>query len=68
MMLYPSLPQLLNQVNSRYMLVNVIAHRARSISQDAEDQGTPLNEKPVSIAIGEIASDELKIQYDNSKF
>ena len=53
-MLYPSLSSLLEKVNSRYMLVNVIAHRARIIAQKAEDDGTPLNEKPVSLAINEI--------------
>lgn len=55
MMLYPALNQLLEQVPSRYMLVNVIAQRARQISVDAEDQGCSLEDKPVSIAIREIA-------------
>ena len=56
MMLYPSLPELLEHVNSRYMLVNVIAQRARELEAEAEEDGTPLNKKAVSCAIDEIAS------------
>lgn len=56
MMLYPTMPELLKNVdNSRYLLVNVIAKRAREIAADAESRGVPLNDKPVSIAIKEIA-------------
>lgn len=55
MMLYPAMKDLLKQVPSRYQLVNVVAHRARQISADADEQGTPLDDKPVSIAIREIA-------------
>ena len=36
MMIYPSMPMLLEKVNSRYLLVNVIAQRAREISIEAE--------------------------------
>ena len=53
-MLYPSMDQLMNKINSRYLLVNVAAQRARQIALDAEDQGIPLREKPVKIAINEI--------------
>lgn len=57
MMLYPTMPELLSQVNnSRYLLVNVIAKRAREISAEAEENETPLDEKPVSLAIDEIAA------------
>lgn len=67
MMLYPSLTQLLDQVNSRYLLVNIIAHRAREISLHAEEDGEPLDDKPVSMAIDEIASGELKVNYKESE-
>ena len=50
---------LLNQVPSRYELVNVVAHRARQIANEAEMAGEPLNDKPVSIAIREIAEGKL---------
>lgn len=56
MMLYPSLPELLKNVNSRYLLVNVVAKRAREISKEAEETEASLDEKPVSIALREIAA------------
>lgn len=60
MMLYPSMPTLLKQVDSRYLLVNVIAKRAREISMDAKERGEQLAEKPVSMAIQEIADGKIK--------
>lgn len=55
MMLYPAMNDLLKQVPSRYQLVNVVAARARQIASEAENEGLMLEEKPVSIAISEIA-------------
>ena len=60
-MLYPSLASLLDQVNSRYLLVNIIARRAREISMIADERGDGSNDKAVSQAIGEIAAGELRI-------
>ena len=60
-MLYPSLASLLEQVNSRYLLVNIIARRARELSIEASESGEGSNEKSVSQAIGEIAAGELKV-------
>jgi DNA-directed RNA polymerase subunit omega len=60
-MLYPSLASLLEKINSRYLLVNVIAHRAREIANEAEELGEPLDEKPVSIAIQEIADGKISV-------
>ena len=62
MMLYPSMAELLEKVNSRYMLVNVAASRARSISDRAEQTGFVLDKKPVSYAIEEIAKGELTVE------
>lgn len=59
MMLYPAMNDLLRQIPSRYQLVNVVAHRARQIAQDAENQEISLEDKPVSIAIREIAEGKL---------
>lgn len=56
MMLEPAMKNLLKQVPSRYMLVNVVAHRARQIASQAEDEGYPLDEKPVTLAMKEVAS------------
>jgi len=62
MMLYPSMSSLLEKVNSRYMLVNVLATRARELSAEAESSGNPLPEKAVSMAIFELASGELEVR------
>ncbi|MDR3210270.1 MAG: DNA-directed RNA polymerase subunit omega [Oscillospiraceae bacterium] len=59
-MLYPSLSTLLEQVNSRYLLVNVISKRARELSNASERRGEPLTKKPVSLAIEEIARGEIR--------
>ncbi len=59
MMLYPSLPELLKNVNSRYLLVNVAAKRAREISAASEAANSPLNDNPVSIALQEIADGKI---------
>ena len=55
MMLEPPMKKLLQQVPSRYMLVNVVAQRAQQVASEAEDAGIPLDDKPVTIAIREVA-------------
>lgn len=56
MMLYPAMNELLAKVPSRYKLVNVVAARARKIATRAEQEHLMLEDKPVSIAIREIAN------------
>ena len=58
-MLYPPVADLLKNVESRYLLVNVVAQRARQIAAEAEALGENLPEKPVTIAIKEVAAGEL---------
>jgi len=60
-MLYPSLQSLLKQVNSRYLLVNIIARRSRDISNAYNERDEIYTEKPVSKAIAEIAAGELRV-------
>lgn len=55
MMLKPPMNELLDKIPSRYMLVNVVAQRARQIASESEDAGIPLDDKPVSMAIREVA-------------
>lgn len=55
MMLKPPMNELLDKIPSRYMLVNVVAHRARQIATESDESGTPLDDKPVSMAIREVA-------------
>lgn len=61
MLLYPAMNDLLKNVPSRYMLVNLVANRARKISNEAEQSGIPLTEKPVTLAVREVASGALRI-------
>jgi DNA-directed RNA polymerase subunit omega len=62
MMLYPSMSTLLKNINSRYLLVNVTAKRARQIALEAEEHRVPLDEKPVKLAILEIANCRLTLK------
>lgn len=61
MMLEPAMKKLLNQVPSRYQLVNVVAHEARQIASKAEDEGVILTEKPVTIALHEVADGQIQV-------
>ena len=58
-MLYPPVADMLKNVDSRYLLVNVVAHRARQIAAEAEAFQEELSEKPVTLAIREVAAGEL---------
>ena len=66
MMLYPAMNKLTEYIPNRYMMVNVVARRARQIAAEAEAQrdtiaaeaeakGEHLEEKPVTEAIREVA-------------
>jgi DNA-directed RNA polymerase omega subunit len=46
---------LLSKINSRYLLVNVIAKRSRDIAERALNNNEVLDKKAVSIAINELA-------------
>jgi DNA-directed RNA polymerase subunit omega len=68
-MLYPPVADLLKNIDSRYLLVNVVAHRARQIALEAETFKEELPEKPVTLAIQEVADGKLtasiKDEYKN---
>ncbi len=59
MMLYPAMNKLTDQVPNRYLLVNVVARRARQIDQEAEDNGEKTTVKPVTLAIREVAEGKI---------
>ena len=61
-MLYPPVADMLKNVSSRYLLVNVVARRARKIASDAEEMQEELPEKPVTLAIREVAEGKLSAQ------
>ena len=68
-MLCPPVADMLKYVDSRYLLVNVVAQRARQIAEEAEEFQEELSEKPVTLAIREVAdgklSASLKEEYKN---
>ena len=58
-MLYPPIADLLDKVEGRYLLVNVVAKRARQIATEARVLEETLTEKPVTMAIREVAEGKL---------
>ena len=56
MMLYPAMGELSSHIHNRYMLVNVVSRRARQIAEAYENAHQILEEKPVTIAINEVAN------------
>lgn len=58
-MLYPPMSEMLKHIDSRYLLVNVVARRARQIAETAEEAGEHLDDKPVTLAIHEVADGKL---------
>lgn len=58
-MLYPPISELLTHIDSRYLLVNAVAKRARQISEEAEEKHIALTDKPVTLAIREVAEGKL---------
>lgn len=58
-MLYPPVADLLKNVGSRYLLVNVVAQRARQLAEEAEQLQEKLPEKPITLAVREVAAGEL---------
>ena len=59
MMLYPAMNKLTEYIPNRYMMVNVVARRARQIAEEAEATGQHLDEKPVPLAIHEVADGKI---------
>lgn len=56
----PPVNDLQQKVGTRYMLVTVVARRARQLVSQPEKIG---NEKPVSVAVDELYHDKLDIEY-----
>ena len=61
-MLYPPMSNLVEKVGSRYLLVNLVARRARKIANLAEQNGDILERKPVSSAIDEVYTGKLVVK------
>lgn len=61
MMIYPTLKHLLEQVDSKYTLVVAVSKRARQIVDGQPKLTKAASNKPVTVAVNEIA--EGKISY-----
>ena len=53
--------ELAAKAGSRYLLVNLVARRARNIAAAAQAAGEPLDTKPVSMAIDEVYDGRLQV-------
>ncbi|MFI3227040.1 MAG: DNA-directed RNA polymerase subunit omega [Clostridia bacterium] len=63
-MLNPPMKTLIEKTGNRYLLVNLAAKRARDIAIEAEMQGEIIDEKPVAIALEEIADGTIEVIHD----
>lgn len=61
-MLYPAVSELEKVTQSRYALVIMTAKRARQISEKAAETESELTDKPVKLAITDIASGKVVIK------
>jgi DNA-directed RNA polymerase subunit omega len=66
MMLYPAMNKLTEHIPNRYMMVNVVARRARQIAEEAEKNEEHLAEKPVTMAINEVAEGKFEASTINT--
>lgn len=58
-MLHPSMNELLTKIDNRYLLVNIVAKRARDLADEAEREEIPLTEKPVKLALYDVMNDRI---------
>ena len=63
-MLYPAVSELEKVTRSRYALVIMTAKRARQISEEAEMNEIELTDKPVKLAIKDIAAGKVSIKVE----
>ena len=56
-MLNPNIGKLIQNSDNRYRLVIDIAHTAREISGEASEKGEIIIEKPVTLAMDEMAAE-----------
>ena len=66
MMHRPSTSDLLKNGESYYSLVVAVAKRAREITDELNDQGMEMTEKPVQMAVCSFAKGKYKIVESNS--
>lgn len=65
-MLKPAATDILKNNESYYSLVIAVAKRAREITNDAFENKTVLDERPVKMAVDEFAANEFKLIEDSA--
>lgn len=55
-MLRPAMSEIIREDENYYEFVVNVARKARAIAQEAEDNKTPLEKKPVQLAVEEMAN------------
>ncbi len=61
-MIYPSIDKLLNQVGSKYLLVNIVSKRVHEIDETKHYQlkeNEYVSSKPIGRALEEVAQDKI---------
>jgi DNA-directed RNA polymerase subunit omega len=66
-MLKPAATDILKNNESYYSLVVAVAKRAREITNDAFENKTVINERPVKMAVDEFAANEFKLIEDSAE-
>jgi len=66
--LYPSINELTPHHESRYSLVIAVSKRARQIAGGARERGEIITEKPVKLAINDIAEGRVLIEESKEEF
>jgi DNA-directed RNA polymerase subunit omega len=67
-MLYPSIDEIMEKVDSKYSLVVGASKRARALREGAKSQlEKPRSHKQVGIALEEIYLDLIKLENNNAK-
>lgn len=64
-MIYPSIDKLLNQVDSKYLLVNIVAKRAREMSETEYYQmkdNEYVSKKNIGRALEEVSKDLIHVK------
>lgn len=64
-MLYPSINELLDKVDSRYTLVMIVSKRARKLIEGDEPKTNIRSSKPVTLALNELI--EGKLEYERTE-
>ena len=64
-MIYPSIDKLLNQVGSKYLLVNIVSKRVHEIEETKHYQlkeNEYVSEKPIGRALEEVAKEKIILE------